>query len=339
MSKKILCFLCLISMLLTFTACGGGENKTTDDESDKVGTESAEQTEAVTEADKTQAPSETLKVMYYNVYGYNNIKVPDRLKIQCEMIIENSPDILCLQEFDSQHRNNAKATLEGAGYVEVPVGSRGKVLYNSTLNCEPMFYREDNLKLIESGGKPFPEWVTIDGEVLYGNNGSTKSMIWGVFEEKSQGKLFLVVNAHFMWTDSSHLTYEQAEKVRLDNAKRVLAQIEKIKTSKAEYADIPVVFGGDLNTPPTSDVFKSLADKLKYAADEAETYEKLGYYGGYASYDESTGEYIYNEPYESDHIIDHAFVDGVKLNSYLPIKELRAKITSDHLPWVLTFTI
>ncbi len=283
----------------------------------------------------------SLNVMYYNLYGYSKLdSIPDRLKQQEEMIADLSPDILCTQEFDSLHRNNTKAMLAADGYVEVPVGSNGEVLYNNTINCGAMFYRKDNVILVESGGETFPETVTVDGEDLYGNNGLTKSTTWGVFKQKSTGKLFLVVNSHFMWTDTSRLTYDQANKVRADNATRILALIERIRSSKAEYAELPVIFGGDLNSRPDSEACNILGNTLTHASVAANTYEKLGYYGCYATYDSSTKEYTYKQPTVSDNIIDHVYVDGVtSVNSYLPVKEFRALITSDHLPWIVNFEL
>lgn len=335
MKRKITSLFCLFAMLLTFVSCGKGGNDTTVPATDD-GTESESGVDSTTGAEEEKL-TEDLKVMYYNVYGYGKIDVPDRLKIQVEMIADSGADIVCMQEFDSTHRKGALRQLQSKGYKELAIDSNGKVLYKNTINCEPIFYRTDKLTLVESGGELFPEWVTINGEKLYGNNGNTKSYAWGVFKENSTGKLFLVVNAHFMWTDTSKLTYEQADMVRTDNANRILSLIEQVKASKDEYASIPVIFGGDLNCRPDSEPYNTLKAKMSVASEAAEEYEKLGYYGGYASYNAETGEYNYYEPSESDNIIDHAFVTGVTLKSYLPIKSRDALITSDHLPWVLTF--
>ncbi len=335
MKKRITSLFCLLALLIGLTACGkGNDGVTTVSEGDTSPNE--ESTESSTVAAEEEKLTEELKIMYYNVYGYSKITVPDRLRIQVEMIAASEADIVCMQEFDSTHRSGALRQLQSKGYKEVAIDSNGNVLYKDSINCEPIFYRTDKLTLVESGGELFPEWVTINGEKLYGNNSNTKSYAWGVFREKSTGKLFLTVNAHFMWTDKSKLTYEQADAVRADNAKRILALIEEIKSSKAEYASIPVIFGGDLNCLPNSEAYNTLKAELSVASEAAEKYEKLGYYGGYATYDSQTGEYSYYEPSESDNIIDHAFVTGVALKSYLPIKDRDALITSDHLPWVLT---
>lgn len=335
MKRKITSLLCLFTMLLTFASCGNGGDDTTAVTTDE-GTGNESSVDSTTDAEEEKL-TEDIKVMYYNVYGYSKIDVPDRLKIQVDMIADSGADIVCMQEFDSTHRKSALRPLQSKGYKELAIDSSGKVLYKNTINCEPIFYRTDKVTLVESGGELFPEWVTINGEKLYGNNGNTKSYAWGVFKENSTGKLFLVVNAHFMWTDSSKLTYEQADTVRTDNANRIISLIEQVKASKDEYASIPVIFGGDLNCRPDSEPYNTLKAKMGVASEEAEKYEKLGYYGGYASYNAETGEYIYYEPSESDNIIDHAFVTGITLKSYLPIKTRDALITSDHLPWVLTF--
>lgn len=282
----------------------------------------------------------SLNVMYYNVYGYSKLdSIPNRVKQQEEMIADYNCDVVCTQEFDSLHRNNAKALLEADGYIEVPIGANGQVLYSSNINCAAMFYRADRLVLVESGGETFPTTVVVDGESLYGNNGDTKSITWAIFKQKSDGKLVLVVNSHFMWTDTANLTVEQADKVRVDNANRLLALVARIRASKAEYATLPVVFGGDLNCRPYSDAYAVLKASLSAASEVAQTYRKIGYYGCYATYDSATQNYTYREPTSSDNIIDHVFVDGVEVNEYLPIMEFRALVSSDHLPWIVNFTL
>lgn len=302
--------------------------------SEAIVTETETETEAEIEPD-TEVDTSPVRIMYYNVYGYGKLdSIPDRLKVQVELIADNAPDILCVQEFDTLHRNTSKSLLKKKGYKEVAIDGKKEVLHTGGKNCEAMFYNSDRVKLIKSGGELYPEWVTIDGVSLYGNNQSTKSTTWGIFQQRSNGKLFLVVNTHFMWTDTSKLTVEQANLVRVNNAERILALIDRIRAMDEAYADIPVIFGGDLNCQMDKTPFAVLSEAMTPAYQAAEQYQKIGYYGCYATYDKTTDEYTYREPVESDNIIDHVFVKGdVKVLCYLPITEFRALITSDHLPW------
>lgn len=277
-----------------------------------------------------------MKVLYYNVYGYDRMNsVPDRLLQQAEMLCAQEPDVLGVQEFDYKHRKHAKGLLEQRGYEEVPVGDFGCV-YPEGRNCEALFYRPSCLSLSESGGALFPHTVEVDGTEVLGNNEATKSYTWAVFSERQSGKQFLVVNAHFMY-NAPELTPKQAHAVRLDNAHIIVGLVEHIRLSRPAYADIPVIFGGDLNTPEDSDAYRALSEVLHPACAVAEHFTPLGYYGGYATYDAETGVYHYKrlEEINNSYAIDHAFVRNVRVLRYCPITEFRALVTSDHLPWLL----
>ncbi len=281
-----------------------------------------------------------MKVMYYNVYGYDRMNsVPDRLGQQAEMLRAQAPDVLGLQEFDSKHRKGAKGLLTQYGYEEVPVGPFGCV-YPEGRNCEAVLYCPTRLQLLESGGALFPLTVAVDGAEVLGNNEYTKSYTWAVFSEKRSGKNVLVVNAHFMY-NAPELTPSQAHAVRLDNAKIIVDLVERIRLSKPVYADIPVVFGGDLNTTADSDAYRVLSETMSPACAVAEQFTPLGYYGGYATYDAEAGEYRYKrtEDINNGYVIDHAFVRNARLLRYEPVTEFRALVTSDHLPWILELAL
>lgn len=274
-----------------------------------------------------------LRVMYYNVYGYGNLdSIPDRLGQQAALIADAAPDVLCVQEFDRLHRGSAKALLEQAGYTEVPVTEDGDFLYPAGKNCEAIFYRADRLELLRSGGEPYPDRVEVDGVEVIGNNSNTKSTAWAVFRERAGGKLFLVVNTHFMWS-APELTRAQANAVRVDNAKRTVALIDAIQELDPAYASLPVIFGGDLNCGADSDPCAVLKAALTPVYDmvDAER-DNIGYYGVYATYDETTGQYHYGEIPREGGGIDHVFAAGLTVRNYLTDTRFRARITSDHLP-------
>ncbi len=274
-----------------------------------------------------------LRVMYYNVYGYGNLdSIPDRLGQQAALIADAAPDVLCVQEFDRLHRGSAKALLEQAGYTEVPVTEDGGFLYPAGKNCEAIFYRADRLELLRSGGEPYPDRVEVDGVEVIGNNSNTKSTAWAVFRERAGGRSFLVVNTHFMWS-APELTRAQANAVRVDNAKRTVALIDAIRELDPAYASLPVIFGGDLNCGADSDPCAVLKAALTPVYDmvDAER-DNIGYYGVYATYDETTGQYHYGEIPREGGGIDHVFAAGLTVRNYLTDTGFRARITSDHLP-------
>lgn len=274
-----------------------------------------------------------LRVMYYNVYGYGNLdSIPDRLGQQAALIADAAPDVLCVQEFDRLHRGSAKALLEQAGYTEVPVTEDGGFLYPAGKNCEAIFYRADRLELLRSGGEPYPDRVEVDGVEVIGNNSNTKSTAWAVFRERAGGRSFLVVNTHFMWS-APELTRAQANAVRVDNARRTVALIGAIRELDPAYASLPVIFGGDLNCGADSDPCAVLKAALTPVYDmvDAER-DNIGYYGVYATYDETTRQYHYGEIPREGGGIDHVFAAGLTVRNYLTDTGFRARITSDHLP-------
>ena len=274
-----------------------------------------------------------LRVMYYNVYGYGNLdSVPDRLGQQAALIADAAPDVLCVQEFDRLHRAGAKPLLEKAGYSEVPVTEDGGFLYPAGKNCEAIFYRADRLELLRSGGEPYPDRVEVDGAEVIGNNSNTKSTAWAIFRERTGGKIFLAVNTHFMWS-APELTGKQANAVRVDNARRMVVLIDAIRALDPAYANLAVIFGGDLNCGADSDPCAVVKTVLTPVYDMADTErDNIGYYGVYATYDETTGQYRYGEIPSEGGGIDHVFAAGLTVRNYLTDTCFRARITSDHLP-------
>ncbi len=349
--KKILCFLCLPVALLLLASCTSDSEKETDTETESdtpvesvseapSESESESESETETEEETTTEKTAQLRVMYYNVYGYGRMdSVPDRLGQQAAMINDQAPDVICTQEFDAKHRNGSKKLLTKYGYSEVTVSASG-FLYPEGINCEAMFYRSDRLRVVKCGGKLFPSKVTVDGKEVVGNNGNTKSYTWAIFLDKKSGKLSLVVNAHFMY-NAPELTADEANAVRLENAKIIIDLIDEIRSSNKAYADIPVVFGGDLNSRTDGAAYQALSEAMRPASEVAEKYTHIGYYGGYATYDPTTEEYTYKklEEIQNPNSIDHVFVLNTRVLSYVPVTEFRALVTSDHLPWIIDMEI
>ena len=99
------------------------------------------------------------------------------------------------------------------------------------------------------------------------------------------------------------------------------------------YASLPVIFGGDLNCGADSDPCAVLKAALTPVYDMADTErDNIGYYGVYATYDETTGQYHYGEIPREGGGIDHVFAAGLTVRNYLTDTGFRARITSDHLP-------
>lgn len=288
----------------------------------------------------TDSGEEILRVMYYNVYGYEYLdSIPERIGKQMDLITDYAPDVLCTQEFDRLHRAGAKSILEERNYREVPVGKDGACLYSCEKNCEAMFYRSDRLEFVHCGGVQYPDKVKVEGVEVVGNNGNSKSSTWAVFRVRKSGQLFLAVNTHFMWS-APELSSKQANAVRVDNAKRMLELIQSIRSMDPGYQNLPVIFGGDLNCDADSDPYATLKAVLSPTYEIAENRrDNIGYYGTYATYDAETQSYHYGKVPSEGIGIDHIFAENVTVLNHFTVTEFRALITSDHLPKIVDFIL
>ncbi len=229
-------------------------------------------------ADAERPETNSVRVMFYNVYGNNswyqakrneNGKLVDangnladdnsdvvktevygdsvppeslRQDLQFDLIRTYLPDVLGFQEFTS-----------GSSILDIL--SSPKTNYYA--NFEPLLTETLGYTKVCVGGPDGEETknrtpmyyndqklVLIDsGFVLYTYHGNqTKSITWAIFRDKSTDNLFAVFNTHFEYTAG-----EEGDTKRESNATELLATIKTVLETKSEYKDIPVIMGGDLN--------------------------------------------------------------------------------------------
>lgn len=302
-----------------------------------------------------------VRIIFHNVYGgqspsdgvYTNPKLAYNLSTN--LYVDYGADIICLQEFNSWPRNNDKGgmakLLAENGYKEVPYTSSGNT---------PIFYNPQKLTLLKNGTVVYDSYLPdsdltaltpgtekYDDEKYNDNKrygGVSKMAVWGIFKDNGTGKIFAVVSTHLDHQDTAY-----ANKRRLLQAQELMEEINQ-KLLIGEYANIPVIFGGDINSSYDR-------EDGKYGHTGALTYfESNGYkdvqhtlssadrsnsYNGYPNFNKETNVYTPgNNNGDLDASIDHCFYKGnVTPVGFDVMNNDAARRTSDHLPLVVDFKL
>ena len=297
-----------------------------------------------------------LRIVVHNIFGGDRnptINPTRRYKLQREIYIEYDADILMFQEF-SPTADRTVSGLKSAGYSEVDVKIDGIRLYT------PIFYRADVVEVVEAGRYLYTYVCTTDSRVK--NDSNSKGVTWAVMKIKETGKMFILLNTHMYWNadgyaldgtayDKSDLRYiAGANLARIDNVRELFVILDEIK-SKPEYADIPVILGGDLNSRYIDETRNSVItlhdgrialreiekNGMKSAQLTAPIADTRTALPGYPKYDSFYGYYYaYGNPKEDkqDTTIDHIFYMGNNLDVHVfdVVDTTFARKTSDHLP-------
>lgn len=186
------------------------------------------------------AESTRLRFMTFNIWGdYFGNPVEEREDGMYAVVEREKPDLLSLQEVTPSWWASAgfMAKLDGAyGIIRgdedaalVRAGADLSRRQPNWVNHEPLLYRKDRLRLLDSGVEFFH--MTLQAE---------KSVTWGVFEDLKSGRRFISFATHLWWKytgDESHALRELNVRLILDTIAR----------QKAKWGDLPVIGGGDLN--------------------------------------------------------------------------------------------
>lgn len=297
-----------------------------------------------------------LRILSHNIFGGDRnptINPTRRFRIQRELYEEYDADVLMLQEF-SPAAQRAVSGLKAAGYSEVPVKVNGIRLYT------PIFYKKDVVEVVEAGRYLYTYVCQTDSRVK--NDANSKGVTWAVMKIKKTGKMIILLNTHMYWNadgydldgkayDKSDLRYiAGANLARIDNVRELFEVLDEIK-STPEYADLPVVLGGDLNSRYIDETRNSVIT-LHGGRIALRELEKNGMmsaqltvpvadvhtaYTGYPKYDSYYGYYYeYGNPKKNKQntTIDHIFYMGSDLDVHVfdVIETTFARKTSDHLP-------
>ncbi len=273
------------------------------------------------------SPSERgqVRVMYHNVLVYTPDTYPfgSRTTLALQIYREYMPDVLGLQEASGAWRNASAPLLKGLselGYQEVKFSI-------SNGNGNPIFYRSDVLTLKASGYE----------SPSAGDKGTT----WCVFEVKATGERFAFTNSHFAANSNANDDPKKGDEYRTTNAQKLVTIVGNIRN---QYGNIPVISGGDFNSNPETEAYKTMIEgNMTSVRDLAAYVSQYSARNGYPTFDRVKNDYVlgtFKAPTASgaiDHILLSGAVSAVSVRRYVVLKDRISCTTSDHLPHYIDF--
>lgn len=253
---------------------------------------------------------QTVTVMTYNIYmGGTGDKAPkNRAPLILENVTKYSPDSFGMQEVTEEWYEMLKEMFPDYGYVGV---GRDRDLGGE---ASPIFYKKDKFELVDGGTfwlsktpeKPSRGWDAMFNRVC----------TYAVLKDKETGFTYAHFNAHF-----DHMGVI----ARQESVAVVAAKIIEIAP------DLPIVFSGDLNQNPESDM---------YAAVMQSGFRDTRVLSG--SDDNGCTFHGYSDLVEKDLPIDYILVNDFtkSVNSYtVDRNKLNGIYPSDHHPVISEITM
>lgn len=250
---------------------------------------------------KTESSNKQITVISYNIrYGTAEDGPnawPERRLGTIEMIKDQQPDILCLQEafsfqneFISLHCNE--------------FNSIGISRLEQDAEHPSIFYNREKIKMIHWGNfwlSQTPDKVSLGWDAACERNAT-----WALMEYIPNGQKFFIVNTHL-----DHV----GEKAREEGLKLILGKIEKMNKS-----NLPLILTGDFNAEQEASSIKVLNNKLYNTRDTASQTDSLCTFNGWGTCNTA---------------IDYIFYNGFKeCTTYKTIQREYSgiKYISDHYP-------
>lgn len=271
-----------------------------------------------------------IRLYSHNIWGNmpKEARISNRNDLIKELIGEVKPDFCNFQECNpktSRAVDNAIQKIIADKYAESNSAHAHE-------NFTPVFYLKERFLELDGG------FVLLEGL----NDANSKSVTWGLFEDKEDGKRVAVVSTHFWWQFRGDIDNEQ----RVANAVQIKGICDKIIE---KYGDIPVIVSGDLNSGENSPQSTSGYDAMiangfvdaRYIAESTTDTHTLHSYpvltddGTYVAGASET------EGGERERTIDYVFTYTQKprITSFCVLDDQKARTTSDHSPLVVEFDI
>lgn len=168
-----------------------------------------------------------------------------RLEGMSKAFMAYNPDVLCLQEMDSNYVNVLINYLNNAERNYKLVSYREAGLAGST--CTPIIYNADEVTLLDSYSHVF----------TYGSNQLSKSYTWGYFKKNDSDECFVVVSTHLWWMSESSLPGS------IEYRECQLTEISEAIDELMEKYDCPCFVLGDFNCNAMSDEYQ-ISSKLDF---------------------------------------------------------------------------
>ena len=230
-----------------------------------------------------------------------------RKPLAVRMLREQQPDVIGLQELVKAQADYLARELPQYAWF-----GRGREADGGGEHMG-VFYRKDQLKVIESGDFWLSDTPDVAGSITWGHP-HPRMVTWALFEQRSDGRRFYLFNTHLPYRDED-------EAARLKGAQAIARHLATLPD------DVPVVLTGDFNTTPDSDAHAVLAGTLQDAWTTAPRVEGID-----ATFHGFTGK--------ADRRIDWIFVRGAQLESITSVTtRWNNRYPSDHFPLVATLRL
>ena len=259
-----------------------------------------------------------------NIWGNmpKGARIANRNDLIKDMIFEIEPDFCNFQECRPITSRSGDSAIQKIIFEKYAESNACHAHENFT----PVFYKRDRFTELDGG------FVLFEGL----NDINSKSITWGLFEDKDDGKRLAVVSTHFWWQSRGEEDFAQ----RVENAKQLKGVCDRIIE---KYGDIPVIVSGDFNSgtiglqgPSGYDAMVSggFTDARFVAEKTTDCYTVHDY-----PILTESGVYIAGgEPHKT---IDYVFTYGKKpgVAEFSVLADDRARTSSDHCPIVVKFEI
>jgi endonuclease/exonuclease/phosphatase family metal-dependent hydrolase len=195
------------------------------------------------------ANAQSVKVMTYNIRldtkadGIN--EWGNRIGKVCELIKENNPELLGVQEALHKQMMDLKSNLPEYDFV-----GAGRDDGKEQGEYSAIFYKKDKFEVIAQNTFWLSETPAIPGSKSW-DAAITRIVTYAVLKDKSTGKSFVYFNTHF-----DHIGKE----ARKNSAKLIKTQLAGLKLSSLPKKKIPLIVSGDFNSEPTDEPYKTMID-------------------------------------------------------------------------------
>ena len=180
-----------------------------------------------------------IKVMTFNI-RYDNPGDginwwENRRELVSEKILENSPDLVGMQEVLERQLNYLNERMQGYGSVGV-----GRDDGKTGGEYVPVLYKKERFTLLDRGTFWLSSTPGDTGSVGW-DAALTRICTWGRFQDLSSGREFYFLNTHF-----DHM----GDTARAESARLIVQFLEK------ETEGLPVVITGDFNCSPEQEPYR-----------------------------------------------------------------------------------
>ena len=179
----------------------------------------------------------TYRVMFYNVLWDNDFlrMAWERNIMTAHIVREFSPAVVGFQECGTRKRAECcmydfAKMMNGVAYVETPVEVKNE--YRND-NCTPLFYDPEQVEYLDGAYVWYSRQAP--AEEIGRMDRSSKSMTWGLFEDKKTKERYIVATTHMC---------TQKDEIRELQAKEACELYDQLK----EKYNVPIIMGGDFNS-------------------------------------------------------------------------------------------